>query len=377
MKNEVWDMIEKGIPLRAEEYAPEDEHAEDWDLAGLRANLMVDMFLDAKRLPKENEGTAFFASRDELDEYLVGVARDAWHSKLDEFGPNTDAVLRFVVLSTIDEKWKDHLYDLDHLKASIGFRGWGQGPAGRVQEGSIRHVRRPDDRRPYVGGQAGAAGAARPAMPPPELFAPMPPTPQPDENGAGRRTGPTLGVNPLAAVRSTPRPEPMQTNQGEACVPRPVSAAKEVGRNDPAPAAAVRSTNSATARRMQTRAGRLHCKRVAGGGPAARAAERYGPRALAPRELLALLIETGLPAVAGRPAAPLWTWRAIRSGPSIRETDNPVCDADDRIRQGSLRGSRDRSRQGSQDPGGARPRPPCRGRSPPGTRPDVEPTRRV
>jgi preprotein translocase subunit SecA len=30
------------------------------------------------------------------------------------------------VLSTIDERWKDHLYDLDHLKASIGFRGWGQ-----------------------------------------------------------------------------------------------------------------------------------------------------------------------------------------------------------------------------------------------------------
>lgn len=30
--------------------------------------------------------------------------------------------------------------------------------------------------------------------------------------------------------------------------------------------------------------------------------ERYGPRALAPRELLALLIETGLPALAGRPA---------------------------------------------------------------------------
>jgi preprotein translocase subunit SecA len=26
----------------------------------------------------------------------------------------------------IDEKWRDHLYDLDHLKASIGFRGWGQ-----------------------------------------------------------------------------------------------------------------------------------------------------------------------------------------------------------------------------------------------------------
>ena len=35
-------------------------------------------------------------------------------------------LLRYIVLSTIDERWKDHLYDLDHLKASIGFRGWGQ-----------------------------------------------------------------------------------------------------------------------------------------------------------------------------------------------------------------------------------------------------------
>ena len=30
------------------------------------------------------------------------------------------------MLTVIDDKWKDHLYDLDHLKASINFRGWGQ-----------------------------------------------------------------------------------------------------------------------------------------------------------------------------------------------------------------------------------------------------------
>jgi preprotein translocase subunit SecA len=35
-------------------------------------------------------------------------------------------VLSYVLLNTIDAKWRDHLYDLDHLKASIGFRGWGQ-----------------------------------------------------------------------------------------------------------------------------------------------------------------------------------------------------------------------------------------------------------
>ena len=31
-----------------------------------------------------------------------------------------------MLLTVIDDKWRDHLYDLDHLKASIGFRGWGQ-----------------------------------------------------------------------------------------------------------------------------------------------------------------------------------------------------------------------------------------------------------
>jgi preprotein translocase subunit SecA len=31
-------------------------------------------------------------------------------------------VSSFIMLSVIDDNWKAHLYDLDHLKASIGFR---------------------------------------------------------------------------------------------------------------------------------------------------------------------------------------------------------------------------------------------------------------
>jgi preprotein translocase subunit SecA len=30
------------------------------------------------------------------------------------------------MLSVIDEKWKDHLYDLDQLRAAIQYRAWGQ-----------------------------------------------------------------------------------------------------------------------------------------------------------------------------------------------------------------------------------------------------------
>jgi preprotein translocase subunit SecA len=35
-------------------------------------------------------------------------------------------VLALVMLNVIDEKWKDHLYDLDQLRAAIHYRSWGQ-----------------------------------------------------------------------------------------------------------------------------------------------------------------------------------------------------------------------------------------------------------
>ena len=37
-----------------------------------------------------------------------------------------DQVLSHVMLGVLDEKWKDHLYDLDQLRSAIHYRGWGQ-----------------------------------------------------------------------------------------------------------------------------------------------------------------------------------------------------------------------------------------------------------
>src|SRR5204862_2448400 len=45
-----------------------------------------------------------------------------------EFGPSLLAggLLARTTLGVIDEKWKDHLYDLDQLRAAIQYRAWGQ-----------------------------------------------------------------------------------------------------------------------------------------------------------------------------------------------------------------------------------------------------------
>ncbi len=245
---EVWEMIEKALPALMDEYAPEAEPVESWDLAGLRRRLLIDFFVTDEGLPEEDEAVGTFANRAELAAHLTETARDHFHAKLDQFGEATEAVLRFVVLSTIDEKWKDHLYDLDHLKASIGFRGWGQ------KDPLVEYKREAYDMfvdlmTDVYGSiarfvfRAQLAPATPPPPPPTEFFGYTnrpaehepaegeAPRAQP-EQPAPRRS--SLGVNPYAAVPAAPRAEETFTNREEPA-PAKRSAAAEVGRNDPCP----------------------------------------------------------------------------------------------------------------------------------------------
>src|SRR4030095_7950939 len=45
----------------------------------------------------------------------------------DEMGQGfSSRLLSLVMLNVLDEKWKDHLYDLDQLRGAIHYRSWGQ-----------------------------------------------------------------------------------------------------------------------------------------------------------------------------------------------------------------------------------------------------------
>jgi preprotein translocase subunit SecA len=54
------------------------------------------------------------------------VGRAAFNAKLTSLNEFGDRLLSLVMLQVLDEKWKDHLYDLDQLRAAIGYRSWGQ-----------------------------------------------------------------------------------------------------------------------------------------------------------------------------------------------------------------------------------------------------------
>ncbi|PYO86600.1 MAG: preprotein translocase subunit SecA, partial [Gemmatimonadetes bacterium] len=78
---------------------------------------------------------AVIKTRDELLRAAQKAARDAFQQKLGylrdveaKVGATNlgEQALSHVTLGVIDEKWKDHLYDLDQLREGIYYRAWGQ-----------------------------------------------------------------------------------------------------------------------------------------------------------------------------------------------------------------------------------------------------------
>jgi preprotein translocase subunit SecA len=126
LKGEVWDMIEHALRDVVAEYAPEGVHSEEWNLYALRQRLVLDYFLVIEELPQNEGGEHDFEAVDEIEDLVVQAGRVGFNRKLESWGEHRDRILSWIMLGVIDEKWKDHLYDLDHLKASIGFRSWGQ-----------------------------------------------------------------------------------------------------------------------------------------------------------------------------------------------------------------------------------------------------------
>jgi len=66
-------------------------------------------------------------SRDYLHQFVVEDALAAYDTREEELGPEVTRELeRRVVLSVLDRKWREHLYEMDYLREGIGLRAYSQ-----------------------------------------------------------------------------------------------------------------------------------------------------------------------------------------------------------------------------------------------------------
>lgn len=113
--------------------ATAEGYVEDWDLEQLWTALktLYPVGVDYKELVGDGDGETNDITADELRETLLTDAHDAYARREAEIDGVAGAgsmreLERRVLLSVLDRKWREHLYEMDYLKEGIGLRAMAQ-----------------------------------------------------------------------------------------------------------------------------------------------------------------------------------------------------------------------------------------------------------
>jgi preprotein translocase subunit SecA len=129
LKAEAVRMINAALTRFAQEATGADPA--EWDRKLIATDLVMRYLITAPEI----EDAEKVGNGDELTALLHRAGHEAFQNKLvtwDELGRRyglenlSERLLSQVMLQVLDEKWKDHLYDVDQLRNAIHYRAWGQ-----------------------------------------------------------------------------------------------------------------------------------------------------------------------------------------------------------------------------------------------------------
>src|SRR6266542_2923613 len=128
----VLDWMGELAEATVERYAPADAHPEDWDLKGLNEALYRQFDF---RLPADAKADEL-PSHEALLDLVRSSAENSYRERETALGPELFHRLeRWIMLGLewegggfrgINQLWREHLLNMDHLKEGIGLRGYGQ-----------------------------------------------------------------------------------------------------------------------------------------------------------------------------------------------------------------------------------------------------------
>ncbi|GGG70295.1 protein translocase subunit SecA [Salipiger pallidus] len=118
------DMRHDVIDELVDAYIPPKTYADQWDTKGLYAALLQKLSIDVPVIKwGEEEGTDAEIIRERLEETSDRMMTE----KAEAFGADTmRQIEKQILLQTIDQKWREHLLTLEHLRSVVGFRGYAQ-----------------------------------------------------------------------------------------------------------------------------------------------------------------------------------------------------------------------------------------------------------
>ncbi len=128
LRSQVSDMLEETVTGYVQG-ATADGFAEDWDLDALFTAMrtLYSTELTEDELVEEAGGEKAGLTQDFLVERFIEDAKAAYDRREELLGEDAMRELeRRVVLSVLDRKWREHLYEMDYLREGIGLRAMAQ-----------------------------------------------------------------------------------------------------------------------------------------------------------------------------------------------------------------------------------------------------------
>jgi len=117
LKSEIFDYLNDFVTSIVENYF------DDADIQGMRQEFLQHLLIDIQI----DSNTFESLGKSGLIERVIEAAKEFYRRKENQLGSDLMArIERFAVLSVIDEKWKDHLREMDDLKEGINLRAYGQ-----------------------------------------------------------------------------------------------------------------------------------------------------------------------------------------------------------------------------------------------------------
>jgi preprotein translocase subunit SecA len=128
LKEEALEWVTEVVSDTVARFVSKEVYPEEWDLEGLLTALASVYPVTVMKRDLEELVTA-----EEVIERIVLDATRAYEAKEEELGtdPQSGTVVlreleRMVLLSLLDNQWREHLYEMDYLQEGIGLRAYGQ-----------------------------------------------------------------------------------------------------------------------------------------------------------------------------------------------------------------------------------------------------------
>ncbi|MEB3238097.1 MAG: preprotein translocase subunit SecA [Candidatus Sericytochromatia bacterium] len=138
--------IQRVVNSQVDQYVNPALHRDEWDLKGLHESIAsMSPFLSRQSAPTPRFAWAAVAdssaqrsrlltldelqgrSAEDLKSYLRARVLEAWELRENQFGVETmQHMARQLMLRLVDQRWIQHLHDMDALREGIGLRAYGQ-----------------------------------------------------------------------------------------------------------------------------------------------------------------------------------------------------------------------------------------------------------